>query len=231
MLSKFVQYLSIFSLCIFLLGFSYLYGYYEVFNISIIYYITSQEVFFVWLPVVMAMFAFGAGAGQGLIAKRNSGAVQTNVKQISKKTFLLILISFSAVIIVADFLKVFGRESALMGLLAIVLLVTAGIMKFIPDLFEVIKNSVFAAMLVFLGSGFILVNFGRGDAAVTKRMGSKTRVNFRYRNKSYITNDSVVFIGQTQSTIFVFIKKDTSTLVIPRSAIDSLVIMPPRLDN
>ncbi|MBC7723031.1 MAG: hypothetical protein H7068_13470 [Pedobacter sp.] len=68
-------------------------------------------------------------------------------------------------------------------------------------------------------------HFRKSEAEAIKNEPCKCHLSFVYKsNKTVSTSDTIVFVGQTQSSIFLYKKSDSSTLVFNRSNIDSLVM-------
>ena len=68
-------------------------------------------------------------------------------------------------------------------------------------------------------------DFRKFEAEAVKKEPSKFRMSFVYKGDRFVhTTDSIVFVGQTQSAIFLYKKRDSSTLIFNRSNIDSLVV-------
>ena len=97
-----------------------------------------------------------------------------------------------------------------------------------PTLRNEISNSgltVFNQVICFIFFGYLFYQYGLTSARIVVALGNKSNVEFKYHNKAYSTGSKMIFVGETQSTLFIFNKVDSSTMIFPRSAIDSLVIL------
>ncbi len=79
------------------------------------------------------------------------------------------------------------------------------------------------ALIIYVGQQ--IGNFRKLEAAEVKDGVSDYKVSFKYdETKVFKTDSNLIFIGQTQSTLFLYNKKDSSTTVLNKSKIDSLII-------
>lgn len=67
-------------------------------------------------------------------------------------------------------------------------------------------------------------NYGTDLAKVNLILGNSTNITFKYHNAQYRTGKELIFAGETQSTLFIFNRKDSSAWILPRTVIDSLVV-------
>lgn len=80
-------------------------------------------------------------------------------------------------------------------------------------------------IVIYLFIGFLSIHYGRESAAITKQIGSPKKILFKHNNVLYRSNDTMIFLGETQSTLFVYHKNNSTTWILPRNDVDSMVIL------
>lgn len=62
------------------------------------------------------------------------------------------------------------------------------------------------------------------DALKVKNGLSERKISFKYDSKIITTSHSLIFIGQTQSNLFLYNLKDSTVTIFKTSNIDSLTV-------
>jgi len=236
MFEKFIKYFSVISLCTFLLSYAYLDGYYSEFKIPIINYITTSEIFYTLLPLFIVCTGSYYGFIQGFVWKdRPRQVVETNNNSVKKpkwyrkewvSTFFPYFVSLIGGIgwmINTRHLKY--RDAASIN--ALCLVISAGGIVYATYYSKYLSG--FISKYYFQIGCFVIVagiihNFGRDTAQVTKILGSKDHLKISCQGKTYISDDKMIFAGETQTALFLYRKIDSSTIIISRGKIDSLMI-------
>jgi len=237
MIEKFIKYFSVISIGVFILSYAYLDGYYSVFNISIVNYITTSEIFYALLPLVITIISSAAGIFQGYNAERpkktdTNEAGNRPIELFEKEWFRRFFPYFISLIgIVGVFISIHNfpyRNAPLVGTLCTVLII--GGITF-PTMRKEIREygfTFYRQIICFIFVGYLFFQNGSISAGTNIALGNQQNVEFKYHNRLYSTGTKMIFVGETQSTVFVFNKADSSTLILPRSNIDSLAILKPR---
>jgi len=246
MLEKFIKYLSIFSIGIFILSYAYLDGYYSSFNIDVANYFTTSEIFYALLPLVALLFGCGWLAIQGLLLRedvdtRHTSAPhppQTTCKELwtSKEIWLEIHLPNLFALIAGEGMIINFVVSNYRIAPTVVSIVWIGMYGCIlVAYFLKYKDAGFNIYLIvfisFIMLGFIVRQFGKDSARITYILGNKNSIRFRYHSKAFQSGKSLIFVGECQSTVFLFNKVDSTTMILPRNSIDSLLVKSPDFDS
>lgn len=229
MLERIIKYLSVITIAVFILSYAFLNGYYSVFGVDIINFITTSEIFYTLLPLAIFMLTAGtAFFGWVPPALRTPEAASNQKKKRNWSKILIILIIIIVVAIVGIYINdryYPHRDWPLVNLIALSVMFTcAGYAAWNEDIerrgfYPYIIFTIFSVM------GYLFISYGKSSAKITKKLGSEINIVFKYHNSIYSSSDSLIFVGETQSTLFLYRVKDSSTWVLSRNSVDSLVIL------
>jgi hypothetical protein len=234
MLDKIVKYFSVISIAIFFLSYAYLDGYYSSFNINIINYINTSEVFYVLLPLVALFLSAGYSLFQGYIApgtRKRTEKVQDELLNPQKtpwyeRQWVLLVTGVLGLSVLFINIKLFpNRAVPAIQVLGFLLL-------FLGVGYSATKNAIkeygfypFLKFTCFVLVGYLFITYGKQLASVNKVLGNSHNIKFNFHGKTIKTDSSTILAGETQSVIFIYNKADSNTWVIPRTNIDSLIIL------
>ncbi|MES2004288.1 MAG: hypothetical protein V4450_07190 [Bacteroidota bacterium] len=98
---------------------------------------------------------------------------------------------------------------------------------FFTSIVKALRTNVFKGwhlIIALLFVGDLCITFGLANAKKIKFEGTEINYVFKIKEKTVNTNNHLFVIGETQTNIFLYNKKDSTTSVLKRSDIDSLVI-------
>jgi hypothetical protein len=233
MIEKFIKYFSVISIGVFILSYAYLDGYYSVFNISIVNYITTSEIFYALLPLVIAIISSATGLFQGYNSERPKKSIggpgEKPIALFEKIWFIIFFPYFISLIgaggLFVNFLKFPYRDAPAVSTLCVALFIGGITYATMRREIREYGFTFFGQLVCFVFVGYLFFDYGQVSAKTNIALGSKVNIEFKYHSKLYSTGTKVIFVGETQSTIFIFNKSDSSTLILPRSNVDSLVIL------
>ena len=99
------------------------------------------------------------------------------------------------------------------------------VMWFKDNVDVIYNNPILFSVFLIAYMGYELGNYRKLDAVKVKRGISDRQIEFRYNDKVRVgTSKRLIYIGQTQSTIFLYDKKFGTTNIYKVSEVDSLVV-------
>ncbi len=228
-------------------GFCNLHYYYKEFKIDIYNFITNSELLLSFFPTVVLITAFAYSYFiQEVVSKSQEveNRLPTNAEEKhdnfqSEETFWKRLVKSLSVYILFYYLIFF--------LIKYILIRCYHKKEFELQFFYLISAYLFCMMLyayfmwtrkgnlitdnVLLFSVALVVYIGiefstyrRLDAIKVKNGISDRIVSFKTQDSHITTSKNLVFIGQTQSNLFLYNRNDSSTIIFKVSNIDSLII-------
>lgn len=235
MFQKFITNIPLISLGILILSFVYLDGYYKVFQVEIINYITTSEIFSNLLPLAAIYVSLGLGLITWMretpifyrnITKRSDDSKPKHKYRIfwPENRFLIVSILLAVVMVAIHTYVGPYRLKPLVGLLVMSLVVLSIGDYIIIPLFKGERTDIPAIVVAFGLFGWVIQGFGTDKAWVTRSLGNDKIFSFKHEGKTYKTDKSLIYVGETQSAFFLFRKSDTSTIVLNRSQVDSFVV-------
>jgi len=232
MIEKIVKYFSLFSLGIFILGYAFLNGYYSSFHIDITKYISTSEIFYVLLPFVSLILSTGYAFFQGYttpIPKKKPLEAESTLTPKKKwyssiwvNILLCVLFSIGAFVNITHFSY---REAPFIQMICDVGILFSAAFFVLKGKLKASMSNPFIQLAGFIFIGYLFIQFGQYTARINKLLGNSTKIKFNYHSKLYSSNDRLILLGETQSTIFLYNKLDSCTWVLPRANLDSLIIL------
>ncbi len=227
---NFTKHFSLLTICFFFLGYLYLSSYYGAFKIDILNYLTPIEVLYTLLPLATVFLIVAAtfrNVYTWLFSKDSSLEHLTNRQLIVKALKSLILFGLLYCVIwvlLPNWLGENHKGSALLKLLLYGLTFASFFERLYSGLFKRLDLHISE----WLFSGYLLVtaitNFGKHKAAEAKRWGRDIEVTVKLKENCFKTNNTLVLIGECQANLFFYNKLDSTTSVVKREDIDSLMI-------
>lgn len=239
MFEKVAKNLSLLSLGIFILGYSYKQAYYNVFTIDITYYISNSEIFYTLLPLAIIILSTGNNIFN-FNQRTNTNAVKvqsSSTKYRGKfKIFLskwilnwdafwmlvwLFALSYPIIFIKNEALMIIEPYAVLLQWISLFLLIKR------DSLLELRDGNLSNGFLIilFLYFGFTCIQFGRSQGYTIKKYGNNSvKYTFKFKDTRITTGDTFFLIGETQSSLFFYSRTDSATTIFKRNEIDSLVV-------
>ncbi len=215
---------SILTLGVFLQSAAFLFVYYETFSIDIRNYISNAEIFYTMIPIGTLIIA--SGVFFSLInlfhGKEHFGK---SLLWLSTSWFngTVYIIGFLLMIYLHLFDPFAYSELAYLFMWALLLRGSYHFyMRLTPNA-RIYNTQV--VMFIYCLSILISSIYGDRRGITVQRKGTGEFYSFKYLGNEYFTDDeTMIMIGETQSTIFVYFPKDTITEPVPRDKIENLRI-------
>ncbi|NLU93232.1 hypothetical protein [Chitinophaga sp. Ak27] len=243
-MKKVLEYLPLCTICLLYFGFCNLYYYYIEFGIDIYNYISSTEILLSFFPRIVI---FSSTVYIGLIQMifnqkiknidtssvvEREEAGEGNVSRKAPNAALIFIAIFYAILVVGALLLtrvwhfrhyelqdwyLFASFLFLIGLLFV--------LKRYNELGFILNYSFVASLALVIFIGQEIGNYRRFDAERTK-FGTRSikEMSFLYNGHRVKTTDSLIFVGQTQNNIFLYDKRDSTSIMYKMGSIDSLTI-------
>jgi hypothetical protein len=250
-MKKIIEYVPIITVCLIYFGFCNLHYYYKEFNIDIYHYVSNTEILLSFLPTIVVLastlytFAYSRiinpqSNHKKNIEKNNKEIIEEKEIVIPKKKnkilrflttlpgqIILLFVIMSTIHLILT--ELFGyKPYELQDLNIIDTCILLAIIYFSSHIFknqEIINNNILL-IIVFsvIYFGIQISIYRKLDADKIKDGISIKEIEFQYNDKKIATSTILIYIGQTQSNLFLYNKKDKSTSVYKTEKIDSLVI-------
>ena len=118
------------------------------------------------------------------------------------------------------------REAPLVQTLTTVLIIIPIVyLSFSAEQLKNFGQLAFYQIIAFALVGYLFLQFGQQKARINRVMGGETKIKFRCHNVFYTTDNKLIYLGETQSTIFLYKNADSVTWILPKANIDSLIIV------
>lgn len=245
-MKKIIQYFSLISLCVFLLGYGYQNGYYSQFDINIESYMSNSEFFYTFLPLAFGFLAFGQSFLHGWFSdlpkkevppaisseEKDEDPLPENETEKTRKfpwflriPFLIcmLILSLLAQWLIIELPPFRAYPHIKVGLLFLTLLIL-GIRYLIDAIINDSPPGIFI-MIAYIGISYLTIEFGKAKAVIVKSMGAEINYTFSYKGQRVTTNDSsLIFVGQTQTHMMLYKPADKVAWSVPTSDVDSLYI-------
>ncbi len=232
MFSKLLQYFSLLGLLTFLCGYVYLDSYMEVFNIDPLAYLSNTELMYPLLPLVTLLVSGFWGLLQPVHRKKQLDPLKPakgfNVSKKGVRTLLVILSSLLIILILLQVLvkvKIFSADLLpyLGVVLVLILVIFLGQQEWTLFVESDFKRP-FSYLLFFAGILFFASRIGSANA-YSKLNGKPNRsYTFVFRGKTVSTDDSLILVKESQNTLFLYDKRNSSTHIYKRDEVDSLTV-------
>lgn len=249
MLKKISDNIPFLSIVLIYYAYCNLYYYYKEFKIEIYSFVSNSEILLSFLPIIVIVTAtigtyissyiigLATGEKNKIDRQKRQQSDTINESQLIEKPTNKnrLLITIGIILIIAQIATTYIlinfqhykryqlREYFLYTSFIIPVFIFINI-YFLVGREILYKYSYLISLFLILYIAQQIGTFRKFEAEAIKNEPSKFRLSFIYKGAKVInTMDSIVFIGQTQSSIFLYQKKDSSTLVFNRSNIDSLV--------
>jgi len=237
MFDNLIKYLSLITIGTFTLGYAYLFAYYRQFNIDILNYITGQEIFYVFLKPVLFIFTIGTVALMWIRDERpkKTKTVQTlSQLAIGKGSWLhrplpkwltIVIILMPVCFII--WLQYDGSYFSINGSIVLIFSIILYLFFSWSTIVWMIENGKLKhsfLIYTFIWAGCVAFSLGKANATSRIMMGNSECYYFKANNVQYVTGSKYILIGETQTTVFLYNRTDSSSFVLRRVQIDSLVI-------
>lgn len=231
-IKKILENVTFFMLVLFALSYTYLYLYYRKFNIEISTYIDYSEVVFLTSNIIPWLLPLSAPLLMDYFLKISNNDHLSKIEILEKFSKVLGLISLMLLlskILLSSFTLYKNFEPEILSLLLICL-------TWISLIYLILKNKNDELFINKLFSSFILtltaiatLSLAIGTYATQKansvKIGNKviSDVSFNYNNDRITTNDSLIFIGNTKSTLFLYNSQTKSSYVFSLAQVSNMV--------
>lgn len=252
-MKKIIEYVPIITVCLIYFGFCNLHYYYKEFNIDIYHYISNTEILLSFLPTIVLLasslyvFAYSKIINHPTIIE-NAGEIENGeiieekkekeFESERKKKIWSFLFSFPAQILLLIIVEViihlilteyFGYKAyQLQDINLIYAFIFLAIIYFSSSIFknqEIInENILLITIFSVIYIGIQISTYRKLDADKIKDGISTKEIVFEYNKRKVLTSKQNIYIGQTQSNLFLYNVKNKSTSVYKMENIDSLVI-------
>ena len=220
------------SVVLIVISYTYWNTYYRSFNIDIIPLISTEEMLRSLLPLSGVAFAFGYTLFQQTFIPNFKNIFRNDLLSIgnriaklsgSKKIVVTVILPLVLMLFLITSESFFGPFRLYPYLTLIFWSYFAG--SFLFDVRGTLKLRLFSFhyFVLFLTLGFITNQFASEMANTNKALGTLENVVIKTNDHLFQTNKQFFYIGGTDAAIFLYNTKDSSTQIILRSAIDSLV--------
>lgn len=233
------EFLTVITLLIYGWGFLYNYSYYNNFNINIISYLSLQDILLGTIPYIFSalmtfaiiqtlvlLLIYFILSVIFLINKKNLFNHLNIIIAISAfvegviLTLFLILTHLNYIILKIDnyIYQKYILPSLLLGI-AVKLLYSINVSK---------NKNAFKFGIAYIIYILFLINILRANTSYLHITKSKSNFisTFELSNgKSYSTNDSILYIGETNSTIFLFAKPKNNTIIINKANVIQTLLL------
>ncbi|HMH31609.1 MAG TPA: hypothetical protein VK543_01195 [Puia sp.] len=226
MLEKGAKILSILGLGASFLGFIKLFIYYNSFNINVINYINASELIFTLLPVVALLVPFLYGWSQWTPIDQKELTSEQRIRKY--KWFIVRCLIVMILLFAIDryFESKYGTYQ-LQLLVQTGMYVTIGFSTFYYPIRGLALGNPLP-LRTYLGmyalAALAVYQLSLQQAISMRTLGGGSGYSFKWRDKVVKTDSNLFVIGETQSYVFLYQRKDSATLIYNRSEIDSMVI-------
>lgn len=233
MLKKIIEYLSLLTLLIFAIQFSYLEGYFSMFRIRILNYMDYSEILIAnasWLifivtfiPLLLLLFVD--------FKSSNNEHPLTLLRDNSKIIIRLIYFIVFTLLFIQIYEMYLKHTSNYITakpffyFVKFLLLSLSLVLSYMRSKSFTSVQNPFAIILVLIVSIICLSSslLGKGTALTILDKNIQTsNIVFKYNSHVITSSDSLIFLGETKSTIFMYDRKKTRTFIYPKNNIDSL---------
>ncbi|PWS33289.1 hypothetical protein [Pedobacter paludis] len=249
-MKRLITYLPLLTICLIYFGFNNLYGYYHEFGIEIYNYIGSAEIVMSFLPtiVVLGSFFYSAAYQNLVFMSKNdskfaqrpdvSSEMEQEVTPVRRSRFkeyfyamlyntlfwfivINILLSILRFVVLRYYID---WELQFFDLIvaAIRIGLLIGILYINRDFDWFLKNSILFSLICIYFIGSSISNFRAADAKKVKAGYPIAQISFSRNGSTVRTGKNLLYIGQTQTQLFLYNRKDSSTTIYKQSDIDSL---------
>lgn len=244
-MKRIIEYVPIITVCLIYFGFCNLHYYYKEFNIDIYNYVSNSEILLSFLPsIVLSASTFYIFIYNKIVNHSNNeeqievGVEEEEVKLKWEKIFwtiisslafqLLFLLIFENLVRLI-LIKYFGfKDYDLQILILLRAIIFFILIYFSSELFKsqesINNNLLLISVFLVIYIGTQIGSYRKLDAEKIKRGISNKQISFQYNKKDVATSMQNIYIGQTQSNLFLYNIKSKSTLVYKIENIDSLVV-------
>lgn len=246
-MNKIIEYVPIITVCLIYFGFCNLHYYYKEFNIDIYHYVSNTEILLSFLPTIVVLastlyaFTYSKILNHEGNAKKEVETIIEEKKEVApkkKSKILSFLLSFQGAIILLVTIETaihliltnyFGYKAYELQDMNIINACIFLVLIYFSS--EIFKNQELINNNLLLITGFSVIYIGiqisvyrKLDADKIKDGISTKEIEFQYNNKKVATSKKLIYIGQTQSNLFLYNKQDKNTSVYKTENIDSLLI-------
>ena len=248
-MKKLIEYLPALTICLVYFGFCNLYSYYIEFKIDIYNYISNTEILLSFLPTIVISITLIYGAVYQLVIQKSQvpnvkesviifdrpssipfikkyKKVSTYFKSIPGLAIIYVIVKFLIILMLEKFFYFKKYElqnfELICGFILIFILYIGS---------DSHKNQVFINRNFNLVTIFIIIYmsvqiniYRKADADMLKAGVSIRKISFIYNNHKVKSSKSIMYIGQTQSSLFLYNIADSSTIIYKTSGIDSLIL-------
>lgn len=244
-MKKLISILPLLTICIIYLGYCYLHFYYTYFNLDIYNYISSSDILLSFLPIVILILTFLVGfinvkiINYKVIKNDDKDIIVSNENNTSVKkktsvfkyilssplTYILLLLIVYHILrkyllqYYYDFELQYLELSFFITMYSLILWNVYSNSKL--DLY--LKQPILFMLFLIVTSTIIISSFRKLDAKKIKFGIPVKQVSFIYKNKLYKSNQNILFVGQTQTSIFLYQRSNNSTMVFNTSEVEFLV--------
>lgn len=244
-MKRIIEYVPIITVCLIYFGFCNLHYYYKEFNIDVYHYVSNTEILLSFLPTIVVLvsslysFTYNRLIHYQSDTKNNNETINVEEVEPKKKNkilsfllslpgslFALITIEITLHLILT---KYYGfKPYELQDFNLICACIFFALIFFSANIFknqEVINNNLLLITIfsvIYIGNQFS--TYRKLDADKIKDGISIKEIVFQYNKKKISTSKKLLYIGETQSNLFLYNKNDNSTLVYKTENIDSLAI-------
>lgn len=242
-----LEYLPILTIIFIYFAYCNLHYYYSEFHIEIYNYVSNTEILVSFLPTIVVFTSFFSFVFiQFLIDEKPAKAFIADSNQIQTDTlnkFWKFVLSPATLIILAWILNsgimfllidVFSYKeyelknyNLLMGILLpcfVYFVYSKRKINYDIDKIFLPKYSFILLILMIFYLGSQIGRFRKSEADELKDTKNHHQMVLYFKNAKVATNNNLIFVGQTQSTIFLYNKKDASTHLYSKTNIDSAQI-------
>jgi hypothetical protein len=253
-MKKIIEYVPIITVCLIYFGFCNLHYYYKEFNIDIYHYISNTEILLSFLPTIVLLasslyvFAYSKLVNHpDLIEKNNKiESEETVEKEDNEKGIkpkrekniwpLLLNIPFQLLVIILTesainfvLIKYFNYKTyQLQEVNIIYVILFLAYFYYATDLFKnkklVNDNALLITFFSVLYLGSQIGTYRKLDADKIKDGISNKKIEFEYNGKKISSSKQNIYIGQTQSHLFLYNVKNKSTSIYKTENIDFLIV-------
>lgn len=248
-MKKIIEYVPIITVCLIYFGFCNLDYFYREFNIDVYHYISNTEILLSFLPTVViiasSLYVFAYSKLVNLPDLVNNeekiesiGMVEReNKAKVEKKTWpflssipfqLLILISIESVInfVLTNYFDYKSYE--LQELKVFYVVIFFAYFYYSTSLFKNQKlindNTLLITFISVIYLGMQIGIYRKLDADKIKDGISNKKIEFEYNGKKISSSKQYIYIGQTQSHLFMYNMKNKSTSIYKTENIELLIV-------
>lgn len=244
-MKKIVEYVPIITVCLIYFGFCNLHYYYKEFNIDIYHYVSNTEILLSFLPTIVVLastlYSFTFTKIINYQSDNDNNSEIINEKRVESKRknkilsfllslpgsiFALITIEITLHLLLTKYCGFKPYELQDINLVGACIFLI--LIYFSANIFknqEVINNNLLLiAIFSVIYTGNQFSSYRKLDADRIKEGISIKEIAFQYNKKKISTSKKLLYIGETQSNLFLYNKNDGSTLVYKTVNIDSLAI-------